>query len=348
MPYPIPLRRGRAPTGASAAVNPGTPAWKQALAEAVRDSDTLLDLVGLPDALRLDARRAAARFPLLVPRGFIARMKQGDPGDPLLRQVLPLGAELEEIAGFAGDPVADRAAQAAPGLLQKYDGRVLLIANGVCAVHCRYCFRREYPYHAAPKGLAAWRAALDRIAADSSIHEVILSGGDPLLLGDDRLRALSAEIAAIPAVTRLRIHSRLPIVLPERIDDGLLGWLRGMRLVPYMVVHANHPAELIGDCAAALERLVDAGIPVLNQAVLLRGVNDDVETLVGLCERLADLRVLSYYLHQLDRVRGAAHFLVEEERGRRLYEELRRRVPGHALPRWVREDSGAPSKTPLA
>jgi EF-P beta-lysylation protein EpmB len=274
-------------------------------------------------------------------------MRPGDPADPLLRQVLPIGEELHEAPEFLTDPVNDGAARIAPGLLHKYAGRALMIATGTCAVHCRYCFRRHYPYGEEPRRLDDWQAAFESLRADDSIHEVLLSGGDPLVLSDGRLAALFDELAAIPHLRRVRIHSRLPIVLPDRVTGSLLDVLRGTRLQPVMVVHANHPQEIQDDCAESLRRLVAGGVPTLNQAVLLRGVNDDVESLAGLCESLIDLGVIPYYLHQLDRVQGAAHFEVAEDRGRELIEALHARLPGYAVPRYVREEPGAVGKTPL-
>lgn len=318
--------------------------WRKSLAESFREPAQLLQFLGLAAEEQAGAATAAARFSFFVPRGFASRMRRGDRRDPLLLQVLPAPEELLEVEGLLADPVGDLAAQIAPGALQKYSGRALLLATGVCAVNCRYCFRREFPYAEVPRGEEAWSPALERIAADPSIFEVILSGGDPLVLGDAALESLAARIASIPHVSRLRVHTRLPVVIPERVTAALTRWLRGTRLVPLVVVHVNHPAELDAACGAALEKLVDAGIPVLNQAVLLRGINDDLETLVDLCLRLGAHRVLPYYLHQLDPVRGAAHFRVEEKRGLALVEELRRRLPGHAVPRYVREEPGAPNK----
>jgi len=245
------------------------------------------------------------------------------------------------------DPVGDLAAQRLPGLLQKYTGRVLLVTTGACAVHCRYCFRRHYPYDTAPKTLAAWESAIDEIAADESISEVILSGGDPLTLRDSLLAALADRLAEIPHLRRLRVHTRLPLMIPERINDDLLSWLRGTRLAPVMVIHANHANELAGDAADAVQRIVAAGIPTLNQTVLLRGINDDVETLAALSERLLDLGAMPYYLHQLDRVAGAMHFEVPLARGLELVTALRARLPGYAVPRYVQERPGEPSKTIL-
>ena len=218
------------------------------------------------------------------------------------------------------------------------------MTTGACAVHCRYCFRRHYPYGDEPKRLADWESAFKTIAADTTLHEVILSGGDPLMLTDARLQALCDRIAAIPHVTRLRLHTRLPIVLPERVTPRLLEILHAAGPTPIVVVHANHPQELAGTCADALRRLVRGGITVLNQAVLLRGVNDSVEAQAGLCEGLVDVGVIPYYLHQLDRVAGAAHFEVPEETGKALIAQLRRRLPGYAVPRYVRETAGGEFK----
>jgi L-lysine 2,3-aminomutase len=315
---------------------------------AVRDPRELCRLLDLPRELADDAARAAADFPLFVPRGYLARIRPGDPADPLLRQVLPIGAEQLPVPGYGSDPLCEAAAEDAPGLLQKYSGRALLITTGACAIHCRYCFRRHYPYAEAPKSLAAWEPALVEIAADSSLHEVLLSGGDPLVLSDDFLARLAKRLAAIRHVRRLRVHTRLPIVIPQRVCDALLAWLTGTRLAPIVVVHANHPAELDDDVARAVARIVEAGVPVLNQAVLLRGVNDSADVLAELCERLVDLRVIPYYLHQLDPVAGAAHFDVPEAEGRRLVEALRARLPGYAVPRYVREVPGQANKIPIA
>lgn len=321
--------------------------WPRELARAVRDPETLIDLLHLPDESRAAARRAASEFPLLVPRSYLNRMEPGNPRDPLLLQVLPLGAERQTVPGFVDDAVGDRPARLAPGLLHKYPGRALMIATGACAIHCRYCFRRHYPYGDDPKRLDDWGPALDAIAADDSLREIILSGGDPLMLTDARLGELYQALNNIEHLARLRIHTRLPIVLPSRVTAGLIDLLKDGRLTPIMVVHANHPNEVAADCAESLRRLVRSGIPMLNQAVLLRGINDSVETQAELCERLIDLGVMPYYLHQLDRVAGTAHFEVPEAEGRAIIAELRRRLPGYAVPQYVRELPGEPHKTPL-
>jgi L-lysine 2,3-aminomutase len=322
--------------------------WQQALKDSVRDPYELCRLLDLPDHWAADVRRAASGFPLFVPRSFVARMQPRNPHDPLLRQVLPLAAEAIDREGYTADPVGDAAASVSPGLLHKYEGRVLMVATGACAVHCRYCFRRHFPYEEAPRSVGEWQGVLDHISADESIQEVILSGGDPLTLVDSHLAQLAERMAAIPHVRRLRVHTRLPVMIPERVTVELLGWLRGTRLAPVVVIHVNHPAELAGRAPGAIRRIVAAGIPTLNQAVLLRGVNDDVDTLAELSERLVDLGVMPYYLHQLDRVRGAAHFEVPMAEGKRLVEELRRRLPGYAAPRYVSEMAGEPYKVELA
>jgi EF-P beta-lysylation protein EpmB len=326
---------------------PAEVSWHRELRQAVRDPAELTRLLCLPPEFAQQATRAASDFPLFVPRGYLSRMRPGDPADPLLRQVLPVAAEEATVPGYLADPVDDAAAVRAPGLLQKYPGRALMITTGACAIHCRYCFRRHYPYAEAPKSLDAWEPALDEIATDNSLHEVLLSGGDPLVLVDDFLASLTTRLAAIPHVRRLRIHTRLPIVIPERVCDDLIAWLTGTRLTPIVVVHANHPAELDQSVAQALGRLVGAGVVVLNQAVLLRGVNDRVDVLAELCEQLVDLRVIPYYLHQLDPVAGAAHFDVPEAEGIRIVAQLAACLPGYAVPRYVREIPGQLNKMPI-
>jgi L-lysine 2,3-aminomutase len=322
-------------------------AWQRALGEAVGSVGELLDLLGLPPGL-LPAGVAAARdFPLRVPRGFVARMRPGDPGDPLLLQVLPAAAELAATPGFTADPLAEGAVAVAPGLLHKYRGRALLVLTGACAVHCRYCFRRHFPYGQHAGKVEGWPQAVAYVAADPTIEEVILSGGDPLALSDDHLADLAASLGAIAHLKRLRVHTRLPVVLPERVDNRLLAWLGGSRLAPVVVVHANHARELDAAVAAAVGRLRAVGATVLNQAVLLAGVNDSVAALADLSRALFDCGVLPYYLHLLDPVAGAAHFDVPEARARELMRAVRAELPGYLVPRLVREVPGAPSKLPV-
>ncbi len=321
--------------------------WQAEIRLAVRDAAELCRRLGLPAEHARQASTGAGDFPVFVPPSYLARIRQGDPNDPLLLQVLPLAQEGDIVAGFTADPVGDSAAAIRPGVLQKYTGRALLITTGACAVHCRYCFRRHFPYEEAPHSTAAWDAALAAIAGDESITEVILSGGDPLMLVDSRLAKLVEKIAAIPQVIRLRIHTRLPIVVPARVTDELIAWLTGTRLTPVMVIHANHAQELSDDVAQALQKLCRAGVMLLNQAVLLRGVNDSVAAQQSLSERLVELRIVPYYLHQLDRVAGAAHFEVPIEKGRRIIAELRKRLPGYMVPCYVQEIAGQISKTIL-
>ncbi len=315
---------------------------------AVREIAELCRLLRLPDHFAQQACEAQRDFPLFAPRPYVARMQPGESNDPLLQQVLPRAAETVDVAGFEKDPVGDLQAGVGPGVLQKYEGRVLLMVSGACAVHCRYCFRRHYPYQTAAPTMASWELALRRIADDPSLREVILSGGDPLTVPDDRLSALIEQIARVPHVRRLRVHTRLPVMIPQRVTDQLLRCLSETRLTSLMVVHINHANELDAAVAEALANLHAAGIPLLNQAVLLAGVNDSVEAQASLCERLVDLRVIPYYLHQLDRVAGAAHFEVPAARGRQIVTELRRLLPGYAVPRFVREECGAPGKEVLA
>ena len=303
----------------------------------------LLDLTPIP---AIDSR-FRLEFPLRVPRSFVARMRSGDWNDPLLLQVLPLAAERAAAPGFFSDPLGEAIAARAPGLLQKYEGRALLIATEACAVHCRYCFRREFPYQEHRDQQARWTHALKEIASDPSVHEVILSGGDPLSLSTRRLRTLTAEIAAMPHVRRLRIHTRLPVVLPSRIDDALLDWLRSIAVPTVIVLHVNHANEIDAQVRNACAQLKAANVVLLNQSVLLRGINDSEDALVDLSEALFDAGIMPYYLHLLDRVSGAAHFEVDEPAARRLAGRIAARLPGYLVPRLVRETAGAPAKLAL-
>lgn len=321
--------------------------WQQAWREAVRDPRELLSMLGLADAGLAISDAAAAQFPLRVPRGFAARMRHGDPRDPLLRQVLPLDDEMRAMPGFTQDAVGDGPARAGRGLIRKYRGRALLVATGSCAVNCRYCFRRHFPYSEETAAAAGWRDAVAAIAADAGIDEVILSGGDPLSLSTSKLAQLTDALAAAPHLRRLRIHSRLPVVLPERIDGGLLAWLGALPWPVTVVVHANHANEFDQSVDGAMARLRGAGATLLNQAVLLRGVNDNADALADLSERGFQAGVLPYYLHQLDRVAGAAHFEVPDARALELHAALRRRLSGYLVPRLVREVAGDASKRPL-
>jgi EF-P beta-lysylation protein EpmB len=326
---------------------PAAARWQALWRDAVRDPRELLAMLGLEAEEVGLSEAAAGQFALRVPRGFVARMRHGDPADPLLRQVLPIEDELQVLPGYGLDAVGDAAARTAAGVIQKYRGRALLIATGSCAVNCRYCFRRHFPYAEETAARDGWREAVAAIAADPTIDEVLLSGGDPLSLATPKLAELTTALAAIPHLKRLRIHSRLPVVLPERVDAELQAWLSALPWPVAFVIHANHANEFDADVDAAMARLRAAGVQVLNQAVLLRGVNDEVETLASLSERCFAAGVLPYYLHQLDRVAGVAHYEVSDSRARQLHASLAARLSGYLVPRLVREVQGDTGKRPL-
>ncbi|MDR3385835.1 MAG: EF-P beta-lysylation protein EpmB [Rudaea sp.] len=321
--------------------------WQQLWRDAVVDPHELLELLDLGHLAATLLPAGDTGFALRVPHGFVARMRRGDAADPLLLQVLPQAAELLDVAGFIPDAVGDLAARAASGVLQKYHGRALLIATGSCAVHCRYCFRRHFPYAEETAAANGWRDAVGHIRGDTGIDEVILSGGDPLALSTPKLAELSDALASVPHLRRLRIHTRLPVVLPERVDEEFGAWLRQLPWPVAVVLHANHANEIDGGVADACARLRANGASLLNQSVLLRGINDTVTALAALSERLFDCGVIPYYLHQLDHVAGAAHFAVNDAAARDLIEALRRRISGYLVPRLVRETAGEPGKTLL-
>ena len=331
------------PTGSGKPAESQEVDWQTAMKRAIRCSQQLRRVLGLQEQPKATA---AAAFPTFVPLEFVQRIRRGDENDPLLRQVLATAAEQLPQPGFADDPVGDLDALAAPGLLHKYGGRALVISTGACGIHCRYCFRREFPYQQAGSRESSWRPSIAYLATHPEIDEVILSGGDPLTLVDDQLRKLTESIQSIDHVKRLRIHTRMPIVIPQRVTSDFVEHLGGLRLTSWVVVHVNHPHELDAAVVARLAKMIDAGIPVLNQAVLLRGVNDEAETLIELCRQLVNHRVQPYYLHQLDRVSGASHFEVPVARGLELMQQVRHALPGYAVPRYVVERPGEASKTP--
>lgn len=319
--------------------------WQHALANAITDPEILLAQLGLTGSLEAINGEILKNFPLRVPQSYVRKMRYADKSDPLLRQVFPLIDESIEKDDFVTDPVGDQLAIASPGLLQKYHGRALLLTTGACAIHCRYCFRRHFSYSDSNPLASQWQATIEAINKDPSITEVILSGGDPLNLSDDKLANIVNELASIPHIKRCRIHTRLPIVLPERITHTLLEVLASSKLQIVMVIHANHSNELVDDAAKAITTLAKTGIQMLNQSVLLRGINDNVDTLQQLSERLSELAVMPYYLHLLDPVAGASHFNVDESTGITLIKQLRVRLSGYLVPRLVREQQGMPSKT---
>lgn len=321
--------------------------WQSELSGAITDLASLLEYTGNSADRILGLDKGALSFPLRVPKPYADRIVAGDPLDPLLRQVLPLALENQPAPGYISDPLEEAASNITPGIIHKYHGRVLLILTGACAINCRYCFRREFPYSENQNSMAEWQQALDYIRQDNSISEVIFSGGDPLLNSDKKLQQLTRAIAGIPHVTRLRIHTRLPVVIPQRVNEALLDWLTETRLQPVVVIHSNHANEIDDQVEKALQQIRQQGITLLNQSVLLRGINDDLSTLVQLSERLWSVGVLPYYLHLLDKVQGAAHFDIDENKARQLAGKLANCLPGYLVPKLVREIAGKPAKTPV-
>lgn len=322
--------------------------WQNQLNDLITDPSALLQMLKLPESLLPDAILASQSFALRVPKAFVRRMKAGDPYDPLLLQVLPLHAELEEHPQYVLDPLGEKQANAIPGILHKYKKRLLLTLTGACAVHCRYCFRRHFPYQDNLPKSSDWPAIKQYIESQTDINEVILSGGDPLSVSNRRLSEWIDRLQSIPQLKTLRIHTRLPIVLPDRVDTELLEILEQSRFKVVIVVHANHPAELDTFTQKTLQKFQSTRFLVLNQTVLLRGINDNIQTLVELSERLFDCGVLPYYLHVLDKVKGAAHFDMAEADAVGLYRQLMHELPGYLLPKLVRETAGEPYKVPIS
>lgn len=328
---------------ARTASTPKRSGWRAQLKDAARNPATLLARLGLEPG----DEPAVSRFPMLVPQPFIDRMQPGDRGDPLLLQVLPDRGENESVSGYSDDPVGDRASSAGRGVLHKYRGRVLLVATGACAVHCRYCFRQAFPYASEHAGNSHWRPALDYIAGDESIEEVILSGGDPLMLPTQRLRELTTQLSQIPHVRRLRIHTRLPVILPDRVTRDLLDWIGSLPWPTVMVIHANHANEFDETVDEGLCAIRGCGVHLLNQAVLLAGINDSAPALCELMRRSFAAGALPYYLHLLDPVSGAQRFESDCSRAISMMETLRRELSGYLVPRLVREVAGEPYKLPV-
>lgn len=324
-----------------------TPGWQTMLSRAVKSVDELLDLLKIePASMKIQTRDS--EFPLRVPHSFVNRMTPGDVLDPLLLQVLPVNAELLPADGYVQDPLDEQQDMALPGVLKKYHGRALMTVTGACAVHCRYCFRRHFPYTNANPVMAQLENTLLWLEQQHDIKEVILSGGDPLSLTDEKLAVLCERLANTGHIQTLRIHTRLPIVLPERVDHALLSWIAQLNLHVVMVVHCNHPNEIDKHVVAAMQALKKAGVTLFNQSVMLRDINDNAETLVRLSEKLFSAGVLPYYLHQLDRVQGAAHFEVSDRRAKRIIKEVHASLPGYLVPKLVRELPGQPGKMLLA
>jgi len=321
--------------------------WQNALMNAITNPQELITLLNLDMDLLEKAQAAAKLFPLKIPRGFLARIKKNDPDDPLLLQFLPLGFELEEHPFFSKDPLKELNFNPVNGLLHKYHGRVLLTLTSVCAINCRFCFRRHFPYEKNNPGTAGWEKTLEYIAKDSSISEVILSGGDPLVANDHLLDQFTKKLCAIRHIKRLRIHSRLPIVLPERICDELLAWIKDLPLKVILVTHTNHPNEINHEVTHAIDKLKNINVTLLNQSVLLKNVNDNAQTLIELSEKLFEIGILPYYLHILDKVQGSAHFDLPREKAFALHQEMAIRLPGFLVPKLVCEQPGAKAKSPV-
>jgi len=325
---------------------PTAPNWRQSLNEAVRSASELLAILDIDPADLGWFQPVKDEFPLLVPKAFISRMQPGNTNDPLLRQILPMTEEQNEHPEFITDPLGELAL-ANDGVMQKYPGRALIVTTAACPIHCRYCFRRHFPYEAQTASRGNWSVALAELRKRPAISEVILSGGDPLSLSNRRLQELVSELERFSSITTLRIHSRFPIILPTRIDQDLLDILRESSLKTVLVVHSNHANEIDESVRSAMKQVHATGTLILNQSVLLRGINDDITSLEALSHSLFDASIVPYYLHQLDHVAGAMHFKVRDATALELLAGLRQRLPGYLVPRLVQEIPGELSKTPL-
>lgn len=321
--------------------------WQHLLSHAVRDAHTLQEILELPSSIIGEIEANAQGFALKAPLPYLQKIEKGNLSDPLLRQILPLAQEQFNPPGFSHDPLEEKESNPCDGLIHKYNGRVLLILTGACAINCRYCFRRHFPYQENRLGPDQWQDILDYLQQDKSIKEVIFSGGDPLATSDKRLLRLIKDLEQIPHLQRLRIHSRLPVVIPQRLTTEFCALLENSRFETVLVLHSNHPNEVDEQLGQGIKALRKAGVTVLNQAVLLRGINDSVATLKALSEALFSQGILPYYLFTLDPVAGAAHFDVSDNEARALFDQLQAELPGYLLPKLVREIPGRPSKTLL-
>ncbi len=321
--------------------------WKKIIQEANSSPQELLNRLNIEGSSPI-SRQANKDFPLRVPPGFVSRINRNDPDDPLLRQVWPSVEEENDHDGFSKDPLNEFKRQTTPGLLHKYHGRVLLVLTGACAIHCRYCFRRHFPYSDSNSSGKNLEKAIEYLQNETGVTEVILSGGDPLSISDERLSDLVSQLADIPHLKRLRIHTRFPVVVPERINQTCLEWLTKTRLQLVIVLHVNHANELNKSVEQAMLKLRACNIPLFNQSVLLKGVNDSAKALVELSESLFNYGIIPYYLHLLDPVNGASHFEVEESSAKLLMQEIQKKLPGYLVPKLVREDCDTAHKTIIA
>jgi len=320
--------------------------WQEQLTSLVTTPEALFNILNLPESMLPAARKAAAQFPLRVPRAYLDKIQPERIDDPLLRQIMPIDDELREITGFSLDPLQETGSNPVSGVIHKYHGRVLFIAAPQCAIHCRYCFRRHFNYTDNSPSRNQWEAALDYVRENTEIDEVILSGGDPLSVSDRQIEWLLSQLDAMPQITRIRIHSRLPIVLPDRVTcSELAPILQNSKKQMILVVHCNHPQELAADVSTALLALKDTGTTLLNQTVLLRGVNDNAPVLTELSKKLFSNGVLPYYLHLLDKVSGTAHFDLSKRSALQIHAKLQATLPGYLVPKLVREEAGAAHKT---
>ena len=319
--------------------------WKTELSHCVNSIDELLNQLGLKAEDLNATEQATTEFSIKVPQSFVQLMEYGNPNDPLLKQVLPITSELQVDNNFNTDPVDESSFNPVPGILHKYRNRVLMIISPNCAINCRYCFRRHFPYDENRQSKQQWLKALDYLKTKPEINEVIYSGGDPLAANDHFLGWLTAEIESIQHIKRLRIHSRLPVVVPSRVDDQLLNWLGYTKLKPTLVLHINHANEIDEALREGVDRLKKSGITVLNQSVLLKGINDNSNQLISLSEKLFDAGIMPYYLHMLDPVQGASHFDISKHRAVEIFRQLQAELPGFLVPKLVQERAGETSKS---
>lgn len=320
------------------------PLWRQIQRETFTDWKKLVDFLQLD----LDSPKARllthSSFPLNLPLRLAQKIQKNCWNDPVLIQFLPTTEEEKESPLFVLDPVEDEAFRKTPKLLHKYQARALLLSTSACAMNCRFCFRRNFAYETTEK---KFEKELQEIRLDTSLSEILLSGGDPLSLGHTQLESILKELEQIPHVKRIRFHTRFPLGIPERIDADFLKLLGGCEKQIIFVIHCNHAHEFDDTILESLRQIQRLGVIVISQSVLLKGVNDTVEALEELFLLLINNGILPYYLHQLDRVQGAIHFEVPETTGKELIAELQKRLPGYAVPKYVKEEAHKPHKTPI-
>ncbi|WP_409419862.1 EF-P beta-lysylation protein EpmB [Marinomonas sp. RS-M-Aa-14] len=322
--------------------------WSQHLSQALTSLPELVEHLGLPKSLAQQGVEAHQSFKLLVPRPYLSRMEYGNPQDPLLLQILPSAAEMQKVIGYTKDPLEEADHNPQKAIVHKYKRRLLVITTGTCAVNCRYCFRRHFPYGDNQLAQAEWQSVIDYVKHHPEINEIILSGGDPLMMKDALLANKVRKLEALPQIKRLRIHSRLPVVIPERVCTEMIDWIQASRLDIVMVWHINHANEVDHELTLAAAKLKQAGVTLLNQGVLLKGINDSVEAQVNLSETVFAAGILPYYMFTLDPVEGAAHFDIHIEDAQRLMGKVAAELPGYLVPRLAKEIPGKPGKTVFA